>query len=308
MKIQRIYITILTSMLLLVTGVHAQDTLRNHPPSTPLVLVKYDIEGEWGYIYGHNSLHRQQFAEKYYINGPNKVLGVITHHGGIITNTRNKAEYNVYTVGDNRLPKTKLGSKEVFYADIDLSGKAMITMFDTPIDVADSFFVSFNLFDYAHGGWEGDTVGLYCGEEGCRSEADIKANTGRNAIQRHNHSYEEWRDVYTQNFFPFATHFAIYPILQSTVTGITDKPVATEVRVYPNPVSDLITFSLKALPGTVQIDIINALGQRIANAYEGQVANDINITWPTHELKEGLYFYSIKSSAGITGGKFIVNH
>lgn len=210
-----------------------QQTLKNHPAGTPLVLLKYTQGGEWGYILGHNSFLRQQYAEKYYIPGRRaRVVGVVTHHGGRVTNQNNIAEYGVYSVGSNRLPATQLGGKQVLYKDINLSGNAMTTMFNSPIAVADSFFVSFNLFDYAHGGYEGDTVGLYCGQDGCRTAADISANKGRNVVQRHNHSIVDWRDFYTQNLTPIATHFAIYPIIELCPLSDINKSGVVDVADF----------------------------------------------------------------------------
>ncbi len=216
-----------------------KDTLQNHSLSTTLVEYKYTAPNTWGYYLGHNHLFSQQFSEKYYTTGTSSITGVISHHAGVYTNGNNHAEFNIYNVGINKLPQTKLGGKQVAYNQMNLTGTNMTTLFDSPIQVQDSFFISFNLFDYAHGGYDGDTIGLLCGSDGCREVADLD-KFGRNAIQRHNHSHEEWRDFYSQNFTPLATHLALYPIVDFTLTSNL-KPMFVRNQTlkasapFPNP-------------------------------------------------------------------------
>jgi len=186
------------------------DTLRNHSDSAELYLPVYESP-QSGPILGHNSMLRQQYAEKYFIAGSGQVAGVILHAGGVFANPNNVVDVNVRAVGVDGLPGTRLGGKVVRYADLNLTGAAHYVAFFSPVDVVDSFFVSFDLGDYGHGGFEGDTLGLYACKPGCRDTSDLTVYA-RTVVQRHNHARVDWRDFYYQNLTPLAIHFALYPV------------------------------------------------------------------------------------------------
>lgn len=259
-----------------------RDTLTNLPDTAAhLTAYVYNAPSLSGFYTGHNSLYREEFAEKYILSGNASLIGTISHHTGVNTNN-NTAEFNVYSVASSRLPGALLASKKVPYRDLDLSGKAMTTWFDTPVMVADSFFVSFNLNDYAHGGYAGDQIALLTGFDGTRSAQD-RQKYGRNAIRLHNHDTRLWRDFYSQNFTPIATHFAIYPIVEfQNVTGIEDRSISdgalTLYEMSPNPVSDqcAIRFAL-ASPADVGITIYDLTGRVVYTRHCGSLTRGEHI-------------------------------
>lgn len=263
------------------------DTLTNLPERTEIFAPKYTQPGQWGYYLGQNSLHRQQFAEKYQIEGERIVIGLIVHLTGTYTHPDNFVEFNVYQVGENSLPDNRLGGKQVFYKDLNLSGEPMIVNFNTPIAVEDSFYVSFNVFDYVHGGYDGDTLGLYMGVDGSRSTADL-ANFGRNAIQAHNHHKEDWKDFYTQNFTPLATHFALYPIV-TTKTILAKHLTKPEVSVYPNPASQEVNIKLADPQGNITIS--NMMGKTL---YQTTFSSP-NLSLDISSWNTGYYLIHIES-------------
>jgi hypothetical protein len=188
----------------------AMDTLRNHSVQANLFLPIYEAP-QRGPLIGHNSMLRQQYAEKYFIPGTGRVHGVILHVGGVYANPHNTIDVSVRGVGVDGLPGVRLGGAAVRYDALNLSGAAQYVSFSSSITVTDSFFISFDLGDYGHGGFDGDTIGLYACAPGCRDSADLTVY-GRNAVQRHNHARIDWRDFYYQNLTPLATHFALYPV------------------------------------------------------------------------------------------------
>jgi hypothetical protein len=192
------------------TQIIMTDTLRNHTNGIELSLPVYEVP-QRGPILGHNSLLRQQYAEKYFIPGSGRIAGVIIHVGGVFANPQNTVEISVRGVAVDGLPGVRLGGAAIRYDALNLSGEAQYVAFSSGVAVADSFFVSFDLGDYGHGGFEGDTLGLYACTPGCRDSADF-AVYGRNAVQRHNHARIDWRDFYFQNLTPLAVHFALYPV------------------------------------------------------------------------------------------------
>lgn len=286
-----------TALLLLVSLItKSQDTLRNLSSTATRTINTYT--SNWGYYTGSNYLYREEFAEKYYISGTRTILGIISEHTGKVTNNNNTSQFRVYSVGSNRLPSTLLSSKNVKYGDINLTGAPMVTLLNSPATVADSFFVSFNLTDYAHGGFDGDTVGLLYGVDGSRSNADLSI-LGRNAIRFHSHSGPSWKDFYSQNFTPIKTHFAIYPIL-SSATGIDDlKTDEFEItNVFPNPFTEslYIKVNQKNEVNKLSITIYNDLGQIVkqitSENFDYTDSKEIKIN--TTELISGRYILFIK--------------
>lgn len=254
-----------------------KDTLINLPDTAHLTAYVYNVPGSSGYYTGHNNLYREEFAEKYEISGSASVIGTISYHTGVNTNN-NIAEFNVYDVAASRLPGKQLGTQKVPYRSLDLSRHAMTTLFDAPVAVADSFFVSFNLTDYAHGGFEGDKIALLTGYDGTRSAEDRK-KFGRNAIRLHDHDTRLWRDFYSQNFTPIMTHFAIYPIVAfNTVTGTEEGSLSdgtlTLYHVSPNPAAGQCTirFALAAR-ADAEIWICDVTGKERYRRHCGSLAS-----------------------------------
>ncbi|UII26783.1 T9SS type A sorting domain-containing protein [Fulvivirga maritima] len=261
--------------------VNAQDldTLTNLSDTVELYAPQYSNPGEWGYILGQNSSYRQQFAEKYYIEGSGVVKGMVVHLSGNYNHPNNYVEFNVYNVAANALPGNRLGGKQVLYKDLDLSGKAMHVAFNTAIAVKDSFFVTFNVLDYLHGGYDGDTLGLMMGEEGSRSEQDLNS-FGRNAVQAHNHTKEDWKDFYTQNFTPIATHFALYPIVEfNTITAIDPLVNNVDIKLFPNPARE--HFCIASDTEIIQLEIYDLRGKLFYQVSKNGVKECVNTNdWP----------------------------
>ena len=303
-----LFIFLILSLLIFSARSQGIDTLRNHSDNLGLVAFKYTAPNSWGYYLGHNSNFRQQFAEKYIIEGSAKVLGVISHHTGTYAHPNNKVEYNIFNVGSNRYPSDIIGSKEVLYQNLDLSGEAMTTLFDAPVEVVDSFFVSFNLFDYAHGGYEGDTISLLCSPDGSRT-SDVFMDLGRNVLQFHNHSTVAWRDYATQNFTPSdkdMVHLALYPIVEFTniITGLKDQfAEASGLRItapFPNPSSEDINIGFTlSFPSLVVIKVMDLQGKLLQYIDKGMVSSGEN-----HELldvsnlQNGNYIVLVQTDKG----------
>jgi len=291
-----LFVGLFVFFLLKLEFINAQtDTLINHNHGLPLSTYKYDGNNQWGFYSGHNHLYRQQYAEKYYVEGDVRVVGVISHHTGVFANPNNIAEFNVYNVGSNRLPSNKMGGKQILFKDIDYSGNPMITFFNNPINVSDSFFVSFNLFDYAHGGYEGDTIAILCSPDGSRNSDDF-INFGRNAVQRHNHSFVDWRDFMTQNFTPVATHFAIYPLIEVDPSSIFKNSYSNNaieiISIFPNPVIDLVSIRLKVnKTDSYHIKLYDLSGKEVLSntAYLPGNIED-TVSFDLKDLNSGMYF------------------
>lgn len=289
------------------------DTLSNLPDGQALYAPVYDGAGQWGYVLGQNSSYRQQFAEKYHIKGNANVKGLIVHLNGTYQNPENYVEFNVYEVAPDGLPGSRIGGKQLFYKDLDLSGNAMTVTFSSSFQVADSFFVTFNVLDYLHGGFEGDTLGLMAGEPGSRQDSDLE-NFGRNAVQAHNHNREDWKDFYTQNFTPIATHLALFPIVESgvVITGIEDQLVTekqlTLFPTYPNPATHKLNLNYYLdKTSIVSIHIHDMQGKQMYLKSLGlQAKGEYQQAIDVHNFPGGTYLYVVESGSTKLSGRVLV--
>lgn len=275
------------------------DTLRHLPADAELTAIRHTNPNTWGYITGHNYRGTEEYAEKYEIAGEGQLLGVVVHLTGVMQHGSHIAEVNAYSVGTNRLPDVRIASKQIYYRDLDLSGEPMQVLFNNPVAISDSFFIAFNVSDYSHGGFDGDTVAVMTGLEGSRSEADLSA-FGRNAVRRHNHVKLDWGDLYTQNFTPVATHLALYPIVEMTTSTAVDEPalVASHAALhpaYPNPAhGDVrIAYTLSQTVD-VRIELYDMLGRRVQTANMGARATGRHeYSLPVSDLAPGTYVYAL---------------
>ncbi len=236
------------------SSVFSLDTLRLFPGGSDLELRKYAESDRWGYVAGHNYAYRQQFAQKYFHSGVAFIDEIEFSLGGVFANPKNRIEVAVFQVRPDGLPGNKLGGREIFYEDLELNGGLTRVALPTKVQISDSFFVSVNFKDYAHGGYEGDTLGVKSCLEGCRDSLDLSV-FGRIAVQRHKHGDIDWRDFFTQNSTPFRIYLAIYPLLEKDPTsvslaghqGISSKgafPAPQNLAVYLSQPA----FRLKHLP------------------------------------------------------------
>ncbi|MEQ1732334.1 MAG: DUF4394 domain-containing protein [Bacteroidia bacterium] len=84
------------------------------------------------------------------------------------------------------------------------------------------------------------------------------------------------------------------------VTGINNEKngTATFANVYPNPLVDNTTITLKNT-GKVQVSVYNIIGKTIAmEATTETIGNVTHIHWNTANLENGLYFVSLTSDNG----------
>ena len=279
----------------------APDTLRHLPPGTDLVAHEYAAPRS-GYVLGHNSQRTEEYGERYRIEGTGRLVGVVAHLTGAVAHENHIAEFNAYRVGANGLPDALLGKKQLFYGDLDLSGGPMIARFNTPVAMADSFFVTFNVGDYAHGGYDGDEIAVLAGPDGSREAGDLGA-FGRNVVRLHNHGVRDWADLYTQNFTPIATHLALFPIVElEGATAGEDGPALVSMDLtlraaYPNPARSAATLAFElAAPADVRVEVFDAAGRLVRSADLGGRAVGAH----THALDlgglaPGAYVYAVSA-------------
>ena len=73
-------------------------------------------------------------------------------------------------------------------------------------------------------------------------------------------------------------------------------PVITEI--YPNPVSSLLTITLERTKGSVQVDLMDALGRIAMPIYNGAMPSDGRLFLDVSELAEGPYLLTVRTVQG----------
>lgn len=283
------------------------DTLQNIPDAMPLMTNQYT--NNWGYYSGHNYLGRQQYAEKYVISGKAAIVGVISHLTGKTSSTSSDSvAFNIWTIGANKFPATLLASKVIKTKDLDVSGKAFTVMLDKPIQVPDSFFVAFDLLDYSHHDHP-DTLALLYAPHGSRGQQDL-ANFGRNVVQVHSHGTPVWRDFYTQNFTPIATHFAIFPVVkfENTITSIDEIGKSYDLKIYPQPASGQLYFKIdtKEPLSINHVSLFNLQGQTVYQNNAASFVSSESQKLDISHLQKGVYVLKLQNNQQVISRKIVV--
>jgi hypothetical protein len=283
------------------------DTLKNMLSHTQLITNQYT--SNWGYYSGHNYLGRQQYAEKYVVTRRAKIVGIVSHLGGKTSATSmDSVAFNIWTIGANKFPATLLVSKVIQTKDLDASGKAFMVMLDKPIQVPDSFFVAFDLLDYSHHDHP-DTLALLYAPPGSRSQKDL-ANFGRNVVQVHSHGAPVWRDFYTQNFTPIATHFAIFPIVEfENVTTATDEIRGFyDLTIYPQPASGQLYFKTSTKESFVvnEVSLFNLQGQMVYRNNSTTFVSSEPQKLDISHLQKGVYVLKLQNNQQVISRKIVV--
>lgn len=222
----------------------------------------------WGYMVGMGGDYNEEFAEKYYISGRAQVLSVIHHNGGKLSHDKYVAELNIFNVDSTGYPDLKIGRQDVYFGDLKLDGSARNTVFTHPVVVKDSFFVAFNLTDFAHGGFEGDTISLYHTQNGTRPASDIGI-VARNTARVHSHVAREWDRINQSATNKWMGYLALFPVVKfENSTGIENQFIAHSglklYAPYPNPSSDATIIRFEGNNNTTaDISVYNLLGEKI---------------------------------------------
>jgi hypothetical protein len=247
----------------------------------------------WGYYVGHNAYSDEEFGEKYEIPDHDHVLSIIAYFGGQ-GNSDQTASLKVYSVGSNGLPDEMLGSKTFTFADVATDGTTptMLT-FDDEVHVDDEFFVTLDLGDYAHDPLEGDTLVLMIGPDGSRPASDDVY--GRNVIRWHSHSGPAWKDFQTENFTPWSTYFAIYPVIEGISLSVDNGFLSEdEINLFPMPCVNELNLRFNALETReVNLHLFDMNGKILRNHRVMATAGENLVQFDMSDLASGSYVVSI---------------
>ncbi|HKJ79659.1 MAG TPA: T9SS type A sorting domain-containing protein, partial [Prolixibacteraceae bacterium] len=87
------------------------------------------------------------------------------------------------------------------------------------------------------------------------------------------------------------------------ITSVSDFRKNNNLRVFPNPAQDQVTFQLNNLSETVNVQLINSTGSVVKSVQFNGSFHQLNVTG----LKSGIYFYRIKLKGSVVyAGKLTV--
>ena len=97
-------------------------------------------------------------------------------------------------------------------------------------------------------------------------------------------------------------------LYEDTSTSIKKIAFNNALKLYPNPVHDLVTIETANLNGKHNLVFYNNLGQAVFTENININGPDFKKTIQLNQLKSGIYFYDLKDAAGrqIKAGKFII--
>ncbi len=89
--------------------------------------------------------------------------------------------------------------------------------------------------------------------------------------------------------------------------GIAGVDEVGELKVYPNPSSDIVNLRLAASHSDVQVSIYNLSGQKVMQSNFGQIEASEEIQLPTNKLSAGSYMIEVISSTQKWNQLLIIN-
>ncbi|MGB3467924.1 MAG: T9SS type A sorting domain-containing protein, partial [Cyclobacteriaceae bacterium] len=206
---------------------------------------------------------------------------------------------------------------------IDLAGNSAVQTIDTDTEASENLW--FVVYVQFSGDANNDTAYLWLNPDSetapSQSSADAVISTDKlnNGIDhiffRAEGTTEGGNPTESINYRIDEVHFgttfeSIVPTGPDTGNGGGDPVFVTEdflnLKVYPNPVSSLLTFEANIeSSGTHKLSLVNLAGAEVATIFEGQVhANRVRISETLDgeklaSVQNGLYFIKWESASGI---------
>jgi hypothetical protein len=281
-----------------VTSQMAIDTITNLEADDTLTIYNSDT---WGYALGHNNYNDMGWAEKYRISGAATVTGGAYYLFANTIQTPSANGYGkVYSVGVDLKPALQLGlTANIPYSSVPLAGSDLTYfMFGTPIAVADSFFMAFELDPYTT---TQDTIGIVSSTDGNRS-------MGGNVQNAAMWNDGLWYDEATENWGLVVTYMLMPIIDFPTAVGSISNNALTLFAAYPSPSNSNVNISYN-LPRTsdVTIKVMDMTGKAVMQFdNQGQAEGSHVQTVDVNTLAAGTYLYSISANGSMMFSKFVV--
>lgn len=105
-----------------------------------------------------------------------------------------------------------------------------------------------------------------------------------------------------------SNHFYIDDINLSSATGIAEIPLVSNILIFPNPASDLVTVDFDLVDNkNVSVEMKDVLGRVVKTADTKPLqAGHHQMSMPLGDIAKGIYFISIKSNAQVLTQKLVI--
>lgn len=260
-----------------------------------------------GYVAGTNDLLDKEKAQYILLEdfGPLQILGIVGYFAEVDEAVRGRVlRAKLYAVDlESGGPGELLATSEALsVADVQVSDTGFPpTVFTFPSPIASSeteLFMSIDFTDI----YEVPTgnIGLLSTQDGC--------GDGFDAWEKW--SDDTWHALNEEAGWNLNLAFFIGLIVEEATTATTTVLAGLEAwQVYPNPAAELahFTFSLtEALPNA-HFTVLNGQGQSVYEQNVTRLAAGAH-QWsvPVEQLPAGLYFYQLRSPAGLLSGRLLV--
>jgi subtilase family serine protease len=85
--------------------------------------------------------------------------------------------------------------------------------------------------------------------------------------------------------------------INDSTLSLEEYELSNQIKIYPNPVHDILTLNLGSTFSEITVDVFNLVGQKI-NSYTFKNKQVLKIS--TSQFSNGMYFLNIKTNFGIT--------
>jgi len=127
-----------------------------------------------------------------------------------------------------------------------------------------------------------------------------RVNSKGNSSQLQQYSFEDFSPLSGDNFYRLKQVDKDGKITYSK-TVFVDFSKATAIKLYPNPVKDILTIEGLNANNKTSISIIDLQGHVLAKA----IANNKTYTWNIKQLPAGNYYVRIEADKKVTTLKFV---
>ena len=234
-------------------------------------LTVYSLKGG-GYLTGNNKYGDLQKGMLVKHTGTGNVTGVIALIYPKKATGGGSASMKIYSVGTDKMPATLLGTSTSI-ATSTMTKELQTFVFTTPVTVTGNFFAELALPTTTN-----DTIALFSTKQTCVLTDSLSME------QFSDNSFMYLKTDWSVNF-----DLAIYPIVQTTTTGVAENNASSKVSVFPNPANDVL--NVNNIGKDAKVVMVNSLGQVVYNTTASE-----KLTINTSDMKEGFYFVKINEN------------
>jgi len=258
-------------------------------------LTEYDFPGT-GYTTGYNSDSTVMYAEKFFVE-PGQVLTEVIMEIGDRNMVTDFDSISIYLMSDLTEPESVIARRSIYIREAPDSTELFFDFF-APVPLPEVFYISWHLWYKEKASEEQQQFAVFHG-----AHVSVSENTA------YFKDHLNWYPFYNHPEASNPLNFCIKVLTaDSTVTSSSDTiPGDTEiVRLYPNPVTDLLTIKiLDNIFGKIKYSIIDNTGRTVREGYfypggAGSV-NQIDLSG----LPAGVFYLTLENNNSYSSHKLV---